>query len=635
MTGVALAAPRHDALTLQPMLQDLPNPYGQVTRCDLTATVNAGETDVSDLATVLVELAPGDWTAHWFSSDWGDEFTPRRQPLGPEPLELRNTTGRSSKGLHPWLALERGDGRTVVVTPAWSGNWRLDVEPAGAGFVVRAGISPWRFSRRVTPEQTFRAPTVYVSSAPTRADATAALAAAASAWVVPRTPAVPLTWNHWWPYEDREIDHDTFLANVEVARRLGYELAVLDAGWFGGADADSDWWRIRGDWDAENTVRFPAGVAGLARATREQGLQFGVWCEVEALGDDAAVAARRPEIVARRDEPGFAGAREGDPGWLGYVCLGSPAGRAHVLVTLDDLVARTGASWLKVDFNLDPGPGCSRTDHGHDAGDGLYEHYRGLYEVLDVLRDRHPQLIVEDCSSGGLRLDLGLLGHVHCGFLSDPDWTEFQLQLLWGVSQLLPAASIFHFSESQWRTFHPLQNLDPATIGVETFDASLRAVMLHRFALSLKLPELSAALRERVIEHAAVYREHVRPLLQEHGVIRPLTAQPRREGGGERWPAFQLTAPARAAHVVMAVALPGAAATCRLRPLGLAAAARYTVTLLGPGAPASDLGTVAGTGAELMTTGIEVGRGSGAQSWLLLIEPAEPPATPAGPVDDR
>ncbi len=145
------------------------------------------------------------------------------------------------------------------------------------------------------------------------------------------------------------------------------------------------------------------------------------------------------------------------------------AERSHALQTLDRLVTSTDARWLKVDFNLDPGPGCSRTDHGHDAGDGLYEHYLGLYETLDVLRDRHPQLIVEDCSSGGLRIDLGLLSHLHCSFLSDPDWTEFHLQLLWGVSQQLPAGSIFHFSESQWRGHHPFQHLDPKTIDDATF----------------------------------------------------------------------------------------------------------------------------------------------------------------------
>ena len=618
MSPLQFHTPTHHGLSLAPARLALPNEYAEVTRCDLTATVTAGEVVVVDLPTVELTLPTGAWTAHWFTSDWGDEFTPQQQPVT-EPISLRNTTGRSSKGLHPWAALVDADGTAVVVSPAWSGNWRIDLEPSqDGGVTVRAGISPWKFARVVRPDQPFQAPTVYVSTAATRGDAAAGLAAAVSQWVVPRSPDVPLVWNHWWPYEDQEIDEPTFLANAAVANELGYDLAVLDAGWFGGGDETSQWWQIRGDWADENQVRFPHGTDGLAEATRARGVRFGIWCEIEALGDDSVTARDRPELVARRDDDAdFRGAREDDPGWLGYVCLGSPTGRAHALATLDGLVTRTDARWLKVDFNLDPGPGCSRTDHGHDAGDGLYEHYQGLYETLDVLRDRHPQLIVEDCSSGGLRIDLGLLSHLHCTFLSDPDWTEFHLQLLWGVSQQLPAASIFHFSESQWRGHHPLQNLDPKTIDDATFDASLRAVMLHRFALSLKLVELSDDQRERVRAHAAVYREHVVPSLQQHGVIRPLTAQPLRERRGERWPAFQLSSAAGA--VVVAVALPGAGEVTTVRPVGLEPDAHYGVSFQGPGADDADLGTSAGTGSELMSDGIVLRRDSGASSWLLTL----------------
>jgi len=612
-----LRTPGLPGVDLLPQWQDLPNPYATVTRCDLTAS-SVGEAIVSDVPTVVLELGPGEWTAHWFTSDWGDEFTPQEQVIT-RALRLGITSGRSSKGMHPWALFERADGEAVVVSPAWSGNWRIDIEPTADGVRVLAGISAWEFARTVRPGRPFRAPSVYVATAASRADATAGLAAAVSRWVAPRTPDVPLTWNHWWPYEDQEINTESFLADVAVARELGYELAVLDAGWFGGADEASDWWKIRGDWDEENTVRFPDGTAGLAAATRAAGVEFGVWCEIEALGFDARIAVAKPEIVARRDDdPGYVGIREDDPGWLGYVCLGSPSGREHVRDVLDRLIGRTGARWLKVDFNLDPGPGCNRTDHGHEAGDGLYEHYVGLYGVLDELRGRYPQLVVEDCSSGGLRLDLGLLAHVHCGFLSDPDWTEFQLQLLWGISQMLPAASIYHFSESQWRTHHPRQHLDPKTISTADYDASLRAVSLHRFALSQKLHELPDALRDRVRAHAADYRDHVIPALREHGVIRPLTAQPRRDGGGERWPAFQLTAGDR--HVVMAIALDGAGKECRVRPLGLAPETIYGVRLLGPDADAADLGTSDGLGSELGTEGILLRRASEASSWLLVIE---------------
>ena len=78
----------------------------------------------------------------------------------------------------------------------------------------------------------------------------------------------------------------------------------------------------------------------------------------------------------------------------------------------ETMVAKTGCTWIKLDFNLDPKAGCNRTDHDHGEGDGLYAHYRGLYAVLDAFRTAHPEVIVEACSAGGLRIDGRVKGNV-------------------------------------------------------------------------------------------------------------------------------------------------------------------------------------------------------------------------------
>ena len=142
------------------------------------------------------------------------------------------------------------------------------------------------------------------------------------------------------------------------------------------------------------------------------------------------------------DDPPEAPLDTADPGFLGYVCLGSDAGRAHARQLLETLVAKTHCEWIKIDFNLDPKAGCSCTDHGHGAGDGLYAHYRGLYALYDDFRSAHPEVIVEACASGGLRVDAGLLRHVHCAFLSDPDWVPHHLATVHGNSYLLPPAAM-------------------------------------------------------------------------------------------------------------------------------------------------------------------------------------------------
>src|SRR5690606_25062592 len=107
----------------------------------------------------------------------------------------------------------------------------------------------------------------------------------------------------------------------------------------------------------------PSGIRALSDYTRARGMKFGLWCEIEAIGKSARLAEARPELVATRG-----GER------LGYVCMGSPAGQEWAFQTLDRLIREHGCDWIKLDFNLDPGAGCDRTDHGHGAGDGLYAH---------------------------------------------------------------------------------------------------------------------------------------------------------------------------------------------------------------------------------------------------------------------
>lgn len=562
---------------------------------------------VTDLDALVARLAPRDWSARTFASAWGAEFEPVEHSAA-RGLHVGVRTGRSSHGAHPLVALE-APGVVVLVSVAWSGNWRVAIDDDG---VLRAGVEPHDFFIDLAPGESVVAPSVFVAHGATLTEAGAALAAAVGG-IIPRSSrsdAMPTEWNHWWPYEDREIDADTFVAESRAAAALGLEVATLDAGWFGSADRAADWQTERGDWERENTVRFPGGVAALADRVRETGADFGVWIEAEALGADARARRAHPEIVATRSTPDGA-ARitvsldPDDPTFLGYVCLGSPAGRTFVLDAMDDIVRRTGARWLKLDFNVDPGSGCDRDDHGHGRGDGLFRHYEGLYAVLDLFRERHPDVVLESCSSGGLRIDLGIAQHVHCHFLSDPDWTEHHLQVLWGASLMLPPAAILHWTWSQWLGDHPAQRRSWTELSDAEFDRSLRAALLHRTGVSIRLTELPDRLRARLAAHVHAFRARIAPLLVD-GVLTTLTPPPLRDGRGCRQPVFQLDS--RHGHLLAAFALDAESEDVALAWRGLQADTRYDVTPLADGEP-----PFAATGAEL-----HAGTTRRGCSWLWL-----------------
>lgn len=540
-----------------------------------------------------------------FTSAWGQEFQPVQLPLT-EPAALEVTSGRSTNGAVPWLQLTTADG-VVVITLHWSGNWRISTTPAGPGAVEVRLELPSAGQRigsgAVDSGGVESLPAISIAWGADRRLASAALAAHLRGQA-PAGPQLLTEWNHWWPYEDAEITEEVFLANAALAAEIGLEVAVLDAGWFGRADAGSQWYAERGDWHLVNTARFPHGLGWLADQTRREGIEFGIWIEAEAIGAGAAVADERPELMAL----GADGRR------LGYVCLGSPAGREHIVGTVTDLIDATAARWIKWDFNLDPESGCIRADHGHRPDDGLLQHYRGLYQVLDRIRDAHPQTIIEACSSGGLRIDAGLAQHVDAFFLSDPDWTEHHLTCLWGAAQLLPARQLLHWPQSEWRGEHRFQKVDYSgtLISRAQFDTKIRAAMLHRLGMSVRLTEMRSDLRQRLTEHVVGYRAHIRPLI-ESGVIIPLTDQPLREERGWRQPAFQLSSGDD--HLIAGFRLPPTGDWRPVLPVGLDAEQSYAVRSL-DGSDLTDLGDQ--NGAKLTEAGLPVpGAADTSALWLL------------------
>jgi len=358
-----------------------------------------------------------------------------------------------------------------------------------------------------------------------------------------------------------DIDEKTFLANVDASSALEIELIMLDAGWFGSDQPGTSWFDQRGDWDLVNRQRFPSGIRFLSDYVHAKGLRFGLWCEIEGLGKNARLNLDHPEYAATRD---------GLP--LGYVCLGSPAARQWAYDTLRRLIVEYACDWVKLDFNVDPLAGCSRTDHGHGSGDGLYDHVMGYYALLDRMRSDFPEVVFEACSSGGLRIDLGLARHTHLTFLSDQDWPVHSLQVLWGASTLLAPEVCLHWSFSDWSAADrpASQNFNPhdPNLTLHQLDYYTRIAMLGTFGLSQKLPKLPAWVSARLADLIQIYRQHVRRFVSQ-GVFTRLTSQPHRDGSGARWCAFQYSLPAEDQHLLFVFRLQGAQPHEFIRMAGL------------------------------------------------------------------
>ena len=554
--------------------------YAHTHLLEATVTVkNLGTTDftIQRIDSLVIDIPTGSYESSGFTGGWGSEFEPTSQRLNGDVV-WQTRAGRSSQGMHPWVGLVRDQRAMLSVSVAWSGNWIIRATELDDGaYRISAGLNDWAFSAQLAPQQTFDAPAVVtVCGANASSDDNAADYATVgrSHWYPRNTlsNALPVEWNHWWTYEDRAINEVVFRQNVDVAAQMGVEVCALDAGWFGPSDPGTHWYDYRGDWHVVNTTRFPSGIRALSDYVHAKGLAFGVWCEIEALGVRAEAAIQHPAIVARRNDTP-----------CGYVCLASEAGWNWAFATLDRIITEYRADWIKLDFNLDPGAGCNRTDHGHGAGDGLHGHYQGYYRLLAAIRAKHPEVVLENCASGGLRIDLGIAQQTHMAFLSDPDWPEHSLQLYWGASAMLAPEAILHWGFCEWGfADHPQQTFDPTSPSVTAsqLDYYTRISMLHRFGFSQGLPTLLPWIRDRYIQHIDIYKQVVRRFVRSARVFR-LTNQPRRNGTLDRYAGFQYVDNQAGDMLVALFRLPGAKPTRHFWLHNIDANRNYRCTWLG------------------------------------------------------
>lgn len=196
---------------------------------------------------------------------------------------------------------------------------------------------------------------------------------------------------------------------IDAAAEAGCEYYCIDAGWY----ADGDWWDSVGEWQVSSR-RFPEGLKKVTDYIRSRGMIPGVWLEPEVMGIHCDLARKVPKdwFFIRHGRPVYDRSRF----QLDYR---NPDVRAYMDSVVNRLVHEYGVGYIKMDYNIEPGIGTEiRAD---SPGDGLLEHERAYLEWLDGLFECFPDLVIENCSSGGLRMDYAMLSRLSIQSTSDTD----------------------------------------------------------------------------------------------------------------------------------------------------------------------------------------------------------------------
>ena len=197
---------------------------------------------------------------------------------------------------------------------------------------------------------------------------------------------------------------------IDAAAAAGCEYFCIDAGWY----ADGAWWDGVGEW-VTSEKRFPNGLRPVTDYIRSKGMIPGVWLELEVMG------IKCPLLKTRADDSWFF-MRHGERVYdrsryqLDYR---NPKVREFADEVIDRLVNDYGIGYIKMDYNIEPGIGTQT--NADSFGDGLLGHERAYIDWLKAVFKRHPSLIIENCSSGGMRIDYKMLSVYSIQSTSDQD----------------------------------------------------------------------------------------------------------------------------------------------------------------------------------------------------------------------
>lgn len=378
---------------------------------------------------------------HFYGRHTMERMT-ERLPLHHGIQSVESKRGMSSHQHNPFVILcdkmtSEKHGDCYGFALAYSGNYRCEIEVDQMEQTrLVMGIHPYHFSFRLNTDDEFETPEVIMAFSDEGLGRLSRIYHDAYRSNLIRSKYVklprPILVNNWEAtYFD--FDEEKLYNIAKEAKDIGLDMFVLDDGWFGKRDTD---YSGLGDWIV-NEDKIKGGLPKLVKRIKALGMKFGIWIEPEMVSEDSNLYREHPDWVLRIPERNMTRSRH-----QLNLDITRKEVRDYVMKQIFAVLDSCGADYVKWDMNRSVANVYSSALPPERQGEVFHRYVLGVYEMMEQLVTRYPDLLFENCCGGGGRFDPGMLYYSPQIWCSDNTDAIDRLKIQYGTSFGYPISTM-------------------------------------------------------------------------------------------------------------------------------------------------------------------------------------------------
>lgn len=463
-------------------------------------------------ASAFVPIRRGDnWLTHLHGT-WGAENMLQEEKLTDGQKVIKNEDGvRNTTNENPSIMLtldgkpQEETGHVFGASLAWSGNYTIKLDVDNNKVIkLYAGINEDASYYTLDPMKTFVTPEFAMTySTSGKGGVSRNFHRWARKYKLSHADANRDILLNSWEGVYFKVNQEVMDQMMKDMSQLGGELFVMDDGWFGDKYPRDGGSTSLGDWMVCKK-KLPQGIEGLIASAKKYGIKFGIWIEPEMTNTKSELYEKHPDwIICQNNRT----PSKGRGGTQMILDMSNPEVQDFVFGVVDNLMTNNPEiAYIKWDAN------ASIMNYGSyylpkDRQSHLYiEYHKGLNNVLERIRAKYPNLLMQACASGGSRVNYGLLPYFGEFWTSDNTDAYQRIYMQWGVSSFYPAiAMASHVSADR---NHQTGRRTPLKF---RFDVA----MSGRLGMEMQPKDMTEADKEFAKRAIKAYKE-IRPIVQ-HG----------------------------------------------------------------------------------------------------------------------